>query len=225
MTTDPVRPTHCWRIDDLAHRGGVTVDTVRYYQREGLVPEGERAGRVKLYGPHHLERLERIRDLQGRGFSLAAIRSLLEGNRQHLVEGIFADRGERRAYALEELVERSGIDRGLCTALRDAGLLRDPAEYGRDAYDDEDLELLRSMAELAPYNVVVVALEEDPTIRMVGNLVEDARGSINAIDPATIRIGEPVRGVFAPVEDVALPRWVRAGDNTRPDPGGKGRAQ
>ena len=158
MTTDPVRPTHCWRIDDLAHRGGVTVDTVRYYQREGLVPEGERAGRVKLYGPHHLERLERIRDLQGRGFSLAAIRSLLEGNRQHLVEGIFADRGERRAYALEELVERSGIDRGLCTALRDAGLLRDPAEYGRDAYDDEDLELLRSMAELAAMGLPTNAL-------------------------------------------------------------------
>ena len=84
--------------------------------------------------------------------------------------------------------------------------------------------LLPAYAELAPYNVVVVALEEDPTIRMVGNLVEDARGSINAIDPATIRIGEPVRVVFAPVEDVALPRWVRAGDNTRPDPGGKGRA-
>ena len=155
MTEPPACP---WRIDDLAQRATVTVDTVRYYQREGLVPEGERAGRVKLYGPHHLERLERIRDLQGRGFSLAAIRSLLEGNRQHLVEGIFADRGERRAYALEELVERSGIDRGLCTALRDAGLLRDPAEYGRDAYDDEDLELLRSMAELAAMGLPTKAL-------------------------------------------------------------------
>ena len=33
----------------------------------------------------------------------------------------------------------------------------------------------------------------------------------NEIDPAAIRIGEPVRVVFAHVEDVALPRWVRAG--------------
>ncbi len=48
MTSPPAEP---WRIDDLAHRAGVTVDTVRYYQREGLLPDGQRSGRVKLYGP------------------------------------------------------------------------------------------------------------------------------------------------------------------------------
>ena len=37
-----------------------------------------------------------------------------------------------------------------------------------------------------------------------------ADGPINEIDPATIEIGEPVRVVFAPVDDVLLPRWVRA---------------
>jgi uncharacterized protein len=70
--------------------------------------------------------------------------------------------------------------------------------------------LLPAYAELAPYNVIVVALDEDPTIRMVGNLVTAAQGAINEVDPATIRIGEPVHVVFATVEDVALPRWVRA---------------
>jgi uncharacterized protein len=70
--------------------------------------------------------------------------------------------------------------------------------------------LLPAYAALAPYNVIVVALEEDERIRMVGNLVERADGPINAIDPASIEIGEPVRVVFAPVEDVTLPRWVRA---------------
>jgi hypothetical protein len=63
--------------------------------------------------------------------------------------------------------------------------------------------------------VVVVALEENPTIRMVGNLVEDADGPINAVDPATIEIGEPVRVVFARVEDVSLPRWVRVANRGR----------
>lgn len=148
-----------WRIDDLAHRADVTVDTVRYYQREALLPEGERAGRVKLYGPVHLERLERIRDLQGRGFSLAAIRTLLDKN-QSLVEGIFADRGEARAYTLDELIERAGIDRQLCAALRASGLLRDPAEYGREAYDDDDLDLLRTMAELHEMGLPPKALIE-----------------------------------------------------------------
>jgi DNA-binding transcriptional MerR regulator len=158
MTTSPACP---WRIDDLAHRSGMTVDTIRYYQREGLLPEGERAGRVKLYGPAHLERLERIRDLQGRGFSLAAIRALLAGGREHLLEGVFADRGEGRGYDLDELVERSGVDPGLCAALRDAGLLRDPADYGRQSYDAEDLELLRTVAELQRMQVspkAIVAL-------------------------------------------------------------------
>lgn len=70
--------------------------------------------------------------------------------------------------------------------------------------------LLPAYAEVAPYNVIVVELEDDPSIRLVGNLVESADGAINAIDPASIRIGEPVRVVFTQIEDVALPRWVRA---------------
>ncbi|MDQ1465746.1 MAG: uncharacterized protein QOH10_161 [Actinomycetota bacterium] len=70
--------------------------------------------------------------------------------------------------------------------------------------------LLTAYAALAPYNVVVVARAERPTIRFVGNLLASADGPINEVDPATIRIGEPVRVVFQQVEDVSLPRWVRA---------------
>lgn len=69
--------------------------------------------------------------------------------------------------------------------------------------------LLPAYAELAPYNAIVVALDQDPVIRFVGNLLADPDGAINAIDPATIEIGEPVRVVFQTVEDVALPRWLR----------------
>ncbi|MCZ7526239.1 MAG: OB-fold domain-containing protein [Acidimicrobiia bacterium] len=70
--------------------------------------------------------------------------------------------------------------------------------------------LLPAYAELAPYNVIVVALDDDPAIRLVGNLLASADGGIDEVDPATIEIGEPVRVVFQSVEDVALPRWVRA---------------
>ncbi|HEX5614646.1 MAG TPA: OB-fold domain-containing protein [Acidimicrobiia bacterium] len=70
--------------------------------------------------------------------------------------------------------------------------------------------LLPAYAALAPYNVVVVELEERPDIRFVGNLIATADGPINEVDPATIRIGEPVRVVFQTVAGVALPRWVRA---------------
>jgi uncharacterized OB-fold protein len=70
--------------------------------------------------------------------------------------------------------------------------------------------LLPAYAALAPYNVIVVALEENETIRLVGNLVTSATGEINEIDPTTIQIGEPVTVVFTKVDDVTLPRWIRA---------------
>ena len=70
--------------------------------------------------------------------------------------------------------------------------------------------LLPAYSELAPYNVIVVALDEDPKIRMVGNLLASADGQINEIDPATITVGEPVSVVFQQVEDVSLPRWIRS---------------
>ena len=62
--------------------------------------------------------------------------------------------------------------------------------------------LLPAYAENAPYNVVVVQLDEDASIRMVGNLVGD---------PEAVGIGAPVRVVFPePIEDVVLPRWIPA---------------
>jgi uncharacterized OB-fold protein len=70
--------------------------------------------------------------------------------------------------------------------------------------------LLPAYAPLAPYNVIVVALDEDPTIRMVGNLLASPDGEINEIDPATIVIGEPVQVVYQQVDDVTFPRWIRA---------------
>jgi uncharacterized OB-fold protein len=70
--------------------------------------------------------------------------------------------------------------------------------------------LLPAYAAVAPYNSIVVELEEDPTIRFAGNLVASADGAIDEIDPATITIGEPVRVVFHEIDDVTLPRWVRA---------------
>lgn len=71
--------------------------------------------------------------------------------------------------------------------------------------------LLPAYAEVAPYNVIAVALDEDPTLRLIGNLVREPGGSIGEVDPASIRIGAPVRVVFDPVsEEIHLPRWVLA---------------
>lgn len=69
--------------------------------------------------------------------------------------------------------------------------------------------LLPAFSAYAPYNVCVVELDDAPGIRLVGNLVGEPGAAINSVDPATIRIGEPVRVVFEPAGDVGLPRFVR----------------
>jgi DNA-binding transcriptional MerR regulator len=135
----------CWRIDELAQRAGLTVDTIRYYAREGLLAPPTKQGRHRLYDAEHLERLDRIRELQAQRFSLAAIRAIVEANKPGL-EGLFTT-GDR-SYSLSELIERSGVDEQLVTGLREVGLLPDPAEFGGEAYDDTDLALLRAVAEL-----------------------------------------------------------------------------
>jgi uncharacterized OB-fold protein len=69
--------------------------------------------------------------------------------------------------------------------------------------------VLPQFSALAPYNVIVVALAEDPTIRLVGNLVARAGGPINEIDPSEIEIGSAVRVVFERIDDaISLPRWL-----------------
>jgi DNA-binding transcriptional MerR regulator len=134
-----------WRIDELAHRAGVTVDTIRYYAREGLLAAPERSGRHKLYGSAHLERLGRIRDLQGQRFSLAAIRALLNADRPG-IEDLLVSQGH--SYTLEDLVSRSGLDAGLIARLREIGLLAEPEALGHEVYDDRDLALLHAVVEL-----------------------------------------------------------------------------
>ena len=134
-----------WRIDELAHEAGLTVDTIRYYAREGLLEAPERSGRHKLYGPTHLERLGRIRELQTQRFSLAAIRALLNADRPG-IEGIFLAKG--RTYSLDDLVSGSGLPRELVDRLLAVGLLAEPTSLGHECYDESDLELLRAVVEL-----------------------------------------------------------------------------
>lgn len=136
-----------WRIDDLAREAETTVDTIRFYQREGLLPPAERVGRTKEYSSEHLARIHQIRDLQHRRFSLAAIKALLTTDRQDLVDGIFAGEGGL-SYSLDDLIERSALSAATIDRLRDVGLLRDPAEFGRAAFDSTDLDMLRAAGEL-----------------------------------------------------------------------------
>lgn len=65
-------------IGALGKATGVNIETIRYYERIGLLPEPERtpAG-YRQYGPEHLRRLSFIRKGRDLGFQIEAIRALL----------------------------------------------------------------------------------------------------------------------------------------------------
>jgi len=68
------------RVEQLSAQADVSVDTIRYYQSKGLLDPPRREGRIAWYGGDHLERLQRIRTLQQRGFTLATIARLVSGD-------------------------------------------------------------------------------------------------------------------------------------------------
>lgn len=67
------------RIGELAERAGVNVQTVRYYERRGLLPEPDRKpSGYRLYGEEDLLRLRFILRAKALGFTLAEIEELLD---------------------------------------------------------------------------------------------------------------------------------------------------
>ena len=65
-------------IGRLAKAAGVGVETVRFYQRKGLLAEPPRGlGSVRRYGPKEVARLRFIRAAQDLGFSLSEVQELL----------------------------------------------------------------------------------------------------------------------------------------------------
>ena len=72
-------PRPIFTIAGLAQAAGVTVETVRYYQRRGLMPEPARAlGGVRRYSDTDAEQLRFIKRSQAMGFTLDEVKSLLK---------------------------------------------------------------------------------------------------------------------------------------------------
>ena len=99
-------------IGDVAGAAGVGVETVRYYERRGLVPQPDRGlGTYRRYGSDHVNRIRFIKRAQALGFSLEEIESLLEledGTDRRSIRRIAAARLEdtRRRIADLRRIER-----------------------------------------------------------------------------------------------------------------------
>lgn len=132
-----------YRVEALAAKADVSVDTVRFYQSRGLLPAPRREGRVAWYSDEHLERLGRIRRLQARGLTLATIARLLAGELdaadEALVTAVAADADDEVLLTLDELAERTGIPIGLLQAVVKEGLLVPRRAGGHDRFTSADV--------------------------------------------------------------------------------------
>lgn len=130
------------RIGDLARRAGCTVETVRYYEKEGLLAEPARGGNnYRLYGAAHLEALSFIRNCRLLEMSLEEIRMLLrlksDPARDCSEVNVILDEHiahvTGRIESLETLRGQLEGLRSLCVEVRSAGacaILRELAEPG-----------------------------------------------------------------------------------------------
>lgn len=67
------------KIGEVARVTGTKVETVRYYERIGLLPKPDRTGgNYRSYQPRDVDRLRFVRTARGLGFDIADIRSLLD---------------------------------------------------------------------------------------------------------------------------------------------------
>lgn len=64
-------------IGSLALAAGIGVETVRFYQRKGLLPVPPRAGAIRRYGQADLDRLAFVRSAKQAGFTLTEIGELI----------------------------------------------------------------------------------------------------------------------------------------------------
>lgn len=93
-------------IGQYAAAGDVGVETVRYYQRKGLLHTPGRGGGIRRYGAEDVRRLRFIRSAQRAGFTLEEIRELLAldaGHDHHRARELAASRVAKLEAQIAEL--------------------------------------------------------------------------------------------------------------------------
>jgi DNA-binding transcriptional MerR regulator len=186
-----------YRVEQLAASCDVSVDTVRFYQSRGLLPQPEREGRLAWYGDEHAERIRRIRELQGKGLTLAAIGRVLDGDLTagdaDLAAAVAVARGESggptATLTLDELSSASGVPASLIQAVEREGIAVGRRIDGEVRYSTPDVEVVRTALRLLEYGLPVgellgLARDADAALRAL---------AVRAVDLFDAHVREPIR--------------------------------
>jgi DNA-binding transcriptional MerR regulator len=166
-----------YRVEQLATACEVSVDTVRYYQARGLLPQPDKEGRVAWYRAEHADRIRHIRSLQRQGLTLAAIRRVVDGELgladAGLAAAVAAERGEAvdgELMSLEAFASASGVPASLIQAVEREGIRIGSEVEGQTRYTPGDIELVRTALRLLEFglplgDLLALAREADQAMR------------------------------------------------------------
>ena len=110
------------RIGELARRAGVNVQTVRYYERRGLIDRPARStGGHREYDADDVAFLRGIRAAQGLGFTLAEIEEIAELSAKRLDAHDVRERAEAKIREIDDKVDALLAMRASLERVIDAG--------------------------------------------------------------------------------------------------------
>lgn len=158
MTTDDR-----YRVEELAARADISVDTIRFYQKRRLLDPPRRDGRIAWYTSEHEQRLTRIRALQAEGFTLAMIGRLLAGDLDAVdrpLAAAVADADAEEFLTAAELAARAGVPQALVDAVIGEGLLVPRVHDGEARFTADDVEVLAAGLGLLEAGLPLSALLE-----------------------------------------------------------------
>ena len=168
MTRDPAphvpRPRHV-KMKDLERATGVSRETIRYYIREGLLPEPERPDRnVAWYDASFVERILLIKRLQSERFlPLSVIKGIvgdareltdMEARALHALDGQIAptaaraETGPHPPETLTRLAKRVGLPVKEIRELADAGAVEIVVRDGKPSLEGTSVAIVESWARL-----------------------------------------------------------------------------
>lgn len=121
------------KIGDLAKRTDTPVETIRFYEREGLLPAPARtAANYRAYDDSHAERLSFIRHCRGLDMALDEIRTLLryKDRPQDDCAQVNALLDEHIGHVAQRIRELKALERQLKTLRATCGVSRDAQHCG-----------------------------------------------------------------------------------------------
>ena len=182
-------------MDQLASACDVSVDTVRYYQSRDLLPQPEREGRVAWYSDEHADRLRRIRDLQQRGLTLAAIGRVVRGELgtadADLAAAVAEARGDAEdiSLTLDAFAVASGVPASLIQAVEREGIRIGRDIEGERRYAERDITMVRSALRLLEFGLPLGEL-----LGLARDADEALRGlAERAVELFDAHVREPIR--------------------------------